>query len=195
MEPAVVAAPAGAVLKAAVAGLVGLGALHSRAGATELVTNEPSPLRSTVGVAVSTAAVSLSGTQTQPSSWNVTGSLPPGLSINDRATLGTFAAPVLVLTGTPTAAGTFQLGISGSDAGYTSPSLPYTITVVAAGTPAKRTTNSPNVRTCSRLTMLSASTNPNSCRAHTVDAGNSLMERRSDTAKDSTCEFLNYLDI
>ena len=85
-EPAVVAAPAGAVLKAAVAGLVGLGALHSRAGATELVTNEPSPLRATVGVAISTAAFSLSGTQTQPSSWNVTGSLPPGLSINDRAT-------------------------------------------------------------------------------------------------------------
>lgn len=135
-EPVVVAAPAGAMLKSAVAGLVGLGALHSRAGATELVTNEPSPLRATVGVAVPKAAFILAGTQTQPSIWNVTGSLPPGLLINDRATLGTFAAPVLVLTGTPTAAGTFQLGISGSGAGYTSPSLPYTLTVVAAGTPA-----------------------------------------------------------
>jgi hypothetical protein len=39
--------------------------------------------------------------------------------------------------------------------------------------------------------MLSASTNPNSCRAHTVDAGNSLMERRSDTAKDSTRYCMN----
>ncbi len=135
-ETAAVVAPVGAVLKAAVAGLVGLGALHSRAGATELVTNEPSPLRATVGVAIPTVAFGLSGTQTQPSIWNVTGSLPPGLSINGRASLGTFAAPVLALTGTPTAAGTFQIGISGSDAGYTSPSIPYTITVVAAGTPA-----------------------------------------------------------
>jgi hypothetical protein len=40
-----------------------------------------------------------------------------------------------------------------------------------------------------------ASIKPNSRRAHTVEVGNSLIERRSDTAKDSTREFLNYLDI
>ena len=135
-EPATLAAPVGAVLKSGAASLVALSALHSRAGATELVTNEPSPLRATVGVAIPTVAIGLSGTQTLPSTWIVTGSLPPGLLMNGRSTVGPFNETVLALTGTPTAAGSFELGISGSDKGYTSPSLPYKITVVAAGTPA-----------------------------------------------------------
>ncbi len=60
------------------------------------------------------------------------------------------------------------------------------IVATAGDVPAKRTTNSPKVRTCSRLTVLSADTKPSSFSTHDVDAGNSVMEICSDTAQDST---------
>ncbi|MBC7365523.1 MAG: immunoglobulin domain-containing protein [Undibacterium sp.] len=129
-ENTVLRSPASAVLKSSVAGLVALGALHSRAGATELVTNVASPLRATVGAPVATVAFGLSGTQTNPSAWSVSGALAPGLTLNGRAATGSFSGN-LVLAGTPTAAGTFQLNISGSDAGFTS--APYPFTVIVTG--------------------------------------------------------------
>ena len=56
-ENSALTAPVGAVLKSAMAGLAALGGLHSRAGATELVTNVTGPLNATVGTAIPTVAV------------------------------------------------------------------------------------------------------------------------------------------
>ena len=128
-ENTVLSAPVGAVLKSAVAGLVALGALHSRAGATELVTNVPGPLRATVGTAIPTVAFGLSGTQTSPSTWNVNGTLAPGLRLNGGTSLGNIAGGTLVLAGTPTAAGTYALSMSGSDAGFESPDFSFVVIV------------------------------------------------------------------
>ena len=63
--------------------------------------------------------------------------------------------------------------------------------VAEEGTPAKRTTNSPNERTWSRLTVLSAVTSPSSFRTQAVDAGRSWMAICSGTAKDSTRYCMN----
>ena len=132
-ENTVLRSPAGAVLKSSVAGLITLGALHSRAGATQLVTSVGSPLRATVGTAIPTVALGLSGTQTSPSTWSVSGVLAPGLKLSGQSTLGTFGGSTLSLTGTPTTAGTFTLSISGSDAGFVSPDFSYTV-IVSGGT-------------------------------------------------------------
>lgn len=128
-ENTLLRSPASAVLKSSVAGLVALGALHSRAGATELVTNVGSPLRATVGTAITTVAFGLSGTQTSPSTWSVSGLLAPGLRMNGQPSLGSFSGSTIALTGTPTTAGTYTLSISGADAGFVSPEFSYTVIV------------------------------------------------------------------
>jgi hypothetical protein len=122
----------GAVLRS-VATVAALGALHSRAGATTLTSNVASPLQATVGTPITTVAFGLQGTQTNPSSWQINGSLPPGLNINDRTSLGLFITPNPVLSGTPTKAGSYTLTLSGSDQGFVSPSFDYTINVASAG--------------------------------------------------------------
>jgi hypothetical protein len=130
-EEMVLSTRIGSLLKATVSAIA-LGGLHSRAGATELVSNENSPLSATVGTAIPTVAFALTGTDTQASTWQVSGALPPGLTLNGRAGVGLFNGS-LVLSGTPTAAGSFQINISGSDAGFTSPSFPYVINVSGGG--------------------------------------------------------------
>jgi hypothetical protein len=134
-EEMVISSRIGSLLKAAVSAIA-LGGLHSRAGATTLVTNESSPLMATVGTAIPTVAFGLSGTDTPASTWSVSGSLPPGVTLNGRTALGQFSGGTLVLSGTPTAAGTFQINISGSDQGFVSPSFPYTIIVTGGSTAA-----------------------------------------------------------
>lgn len=133
-ENSALTAPVGAVLKSTIAGLAALGGLHSRAGATELVSNVSGPLNATVGTAIPTVAFGLAGTQTNPSSWVVGGTLAPGLRINGSTSTGNFSGQVLSLTGTPTAAGTYSLSISGSDAGFTSPDFEYTVIVTGGVT-------------------------------------------------------------
>jgi hypothetical protein len=76
----------------------------------------------------------LAGTQTNPSSWVVNGTLAPGLRLNGGTSTGNFSGQVLSLTGTPTTAGTYSLSISGSDAGFTSPDFDYTVIVTGGVT-------------------------------------------------------------
>jgi len=127
-----ISSPVGAVLRS-VATVAALGALHSRAGATTLTSNIDSPLQATVGKSIGSVAFGLEGTQTNPSSWQINGSLPPGLNINGRTSLGLFITSNPVLSGTPTSPGSFTLTLSGSDQGFVSPSFDYTINVTAAG--------------------------------------------------------------
>ena len=76
-------APLGAMLRAATFGATSLGTVHALAGATVLVTNQPSPLSTTVGAPLSGVAFGINGPGVgQPGSWVVGGSIPPGLNFS-----------------------------------------------------------------------------------------------------------------
>lgn len=143
----VASSPVGAVLRSA-ATVAALGALHSRAGATELAASSPSPLQAKVGSPIPTVAFGLIGTQTPASSWDIGGNLPPGLDINGRTSLGAFNTSTPQLSGTPTAPGTYELTLSGSDQGFVSPMFSYVIVVAAgAGSTAPAFTQQPQSQT------------------------------------------------
>ncbi|HWA07856.1 MAG TPA: immunoglobulin domain-containing protein [Opitutaceae bacterium] len=145
-EELVASSPLGAVLRSVVT-VAALGALHSRAGATELVTNQPSPLQATVGTPIQTVAFGLIGTDTPPSSWQINGTLPPGLNIDGRTSLGLFITGNPQLGGTPTTAGTYEIDLSGSDQGFQSPTFSYVIVVKAGTVAAPAFTTQPQSQT------------------------------------------------
>ncbi len=147
VERLVISSPVGTVLRSA-ATVAALGALHSRAGATELVTNVDSPLKATVGTPIPSVAFGLTGTQTSPVQWQIGGTLPPGLDINGRTNLGSFVTGNPVLSGTPTKAGSYTLDLVGEDGGFVSPSFTYTIDVSAgSGVTAPAFTTQPQSQT------------------------------------------------
>ena len=149
VERLVISSPVGTVLRSA-ATVAALGALHSRAGATELVTNVDSPLKATVGTPIPTVAFGLAGTQSSPVQWQIGGTLPPGLDINGRTNLGSFVTGTPVLSGTPTKAGSYTLALVGEDGGFISPSFTYTIDVSAgSGATAPAFTTQPQSQTVS----------------------------------------------
>jgi hypothetical protein len=147
----VAASPLGAVLRSAFMGVASLGAMHSLAGATTMVTNNnnqyKSPLSVTVGTAVPVIVFGTDGTQTQPLSWRIGGSIPGGLSFSGRTTPGlvnvSSFAP-LQLAGTPTTAGSFNVTLQayeGSNGSLTSsPIYVYVINVAGPSTPPTITT-------------------------------------------------------
>ena len=97
-------------MRSAITAAASLGALHSLAGATQLTASKVSPLQATVGVAIPTVAMTVTGAQTAPGSFRVTGPIPPGLSISGLTGAGgTVNTATLAMTGTPTAAGTFPI--------------------------------------------------------------------------------------
>eukprot|EP01031_Cornospumella_fuschlensis_P005314 gene5314-6621_t len=106
----VIASPLGAVLKAGVASLGALGAFHSMAGATQLVSSTPSPATASVGVPITPIALTVSGTLASPASFTIGGSVPPGLLVRSSGatsggvTNGVIEGSAVVLSGTPTAA-------------------------------------------------------------------------------------------
>ena len=104
------ASPLGAVLRSAITATASLGALHSLAGATQLTASKVSPLQATVGVAIPTVAMTVTGAQTVPGSFRVTGPIPPGLSISGLTGVGgSVNTATLAMIGTPTTAGTFAM--------------------------------------------------------------------------------------
>ncbi len=127
------AAPAGALLKSSVAALVSLGALHSRAGATQLASTSMSPFNATVGTSA-TIGFSITGTLSAPESWNVSGSVPPGLTFNGGVTTGTIFADSLILSGTPTTAGSFSIVLRANNdsPAASTPNFTYTVNVTGA---------------------------------------------------------------
>ena len=114
----VLAAPATAVLKSAVATLGALGALHSMAGATAYSSSIPEPAALAAGTNA-TIVFSITGSPAQPGSWTVGGSVPPGMVFRALGgggagvTSGIINTSIIQLSGTPTTAGSFQLSIIG----------------------------------------------------------------------------------
>lgn len=133
----VAASPVGTLLKSAAATLGALGAVHSLAGATALVSSSASPLAATVGVPITPVAFTVTDT-INIAAWNIGGSFPPGITIAaregpvalagpgrlDATTPGTTVDPndpyatgggdgvvttTPYLTGTPTQAGTYAI--------------------------------------------------------------------------------------
>lgn len=127
-------APFGAMIRAATVSAASLGALHSLAGATVLVTNQPSPLSATVGKAVSAIAFGINGPGVgQPGSWVVGGVVPPGLNFSGLTAPGTVNIANLVLSGTPTVSGNYSVTLRGWEdknaKGNGSPTYTYLINV------------------------------------------------------------------
>ena len=104
------ASPAGALLRSAVT-VAALGGYHTLAGATQLSANPASPATATVGQPFS-MVFALVGSPTSAASYEIRGTLPPGLSVpglsgdllNDSSG---------VITGTPTVAGSYALSVRG----------------------------------------------------------------------------------
>ena len=124
------------LLRSAVATLGSLGAVHTLAGATRFVLTSPSVLGS-VGTPISPLAYSVTGAAVPASSYRITGALPPGLSIAGLGANGVVNTSTGIITGTPTAAGTFVISILA----YENPSGagdyfgPATVTFVISGPP------------------------------------------------------------
>ncbi len=153
--------PAGAVLKAALAAVASLGAMHSLAGATNLVSTQPSPANVNT-----TTRVQIGFTVTDTiniASWKIGGNIPPGLTLFARegggvslegpgildastpgmddgygGTSGGNPSTTPILTGTPTTAGTYVITLQAWEfsrtAGLASNTFNYTINVAGAAT-------------------------------------------------------------
>ena len=121
----------GALLRGAFAATA-MGGYHALAGATQLQTTPTSPVSGTVGQPF-TVVFAVTGAPAPAASYEIRGALPPGLSIpgltGDRLN-GNAGS----LSGTPTAAGTYQLnlrawaGINKSGQGG-NPTFPLTIVI------------------------------------------------------------------
>lgn len=106
------ALPSGAVLKSAFAGATALGVVDTLAGATTFTVNPPSPINGRVGESLS-IAFAYSGTPTPPASYQILGTLPPGVSVPGIMPNGVLNDDLGTITGIPTAAGTYDITIQG----------------------------------------------------------------------------------
>ncbi|MBI5688898.1 MAG: immunoglobulin domain-containing protein [Verrucomicrobia bacterium] len=112
-----------------------LGSVHTLAGATTLTTSVSSPASATVGVS-SQIAFAITGSKSPAASWTVSGSVPPGMTFSGGATSGTINVSTLILSGTPTTAGSYTFSLRGWEKINAGPagSITYSYTVnVAAG--------------------------------------------------------------
>lgn len=129
--------PIAALIRAATVSAASLGALHTLAGATTLVTNTPSPLAVTAGRPIAAVAFGINGPGVgQPGSWVVGGTIPPGLNFSGLTAPATINIANLVLSGTPTTAGTYAVTLRGWEdknaRGNGSPVYNYLINVAPA---------------------------------------------------------------
>jgi hypothetical protein len=99
----------GVVIKCTIASVLSLGAVDTLVGATQLTANPTSPASASVGQAFQ-AALSITGAPLVPGSYEVTGQLPPGVTVTGMS--GDLVnASSLTLSGTPTTAGSYTLNI------------------------------------------------------------------------------------
>jgi hypothetical protein len=105
---------AGEILRAAV-GLSSLGAVHSLAGATAWVQSPAGTVRGTVGTAVD-VVFTYTGTPSPPAVFQVSGTLPPGLSYVPAPIGGNIRSETPRITGIPTQAGNFSISVQGFNA-------------------------------------------------------------------------------
>ena len=154
VEEMITASSVGAVLKSVALATASLGAIDSLAGATtaQLVTsnNSPSGISVTVGTAGVAVAISLTGTNTATQSWTITGPIAPGLSFSGLTSAGTTNTSILLLSGTPTTAGIYEVtltawqNLNGSGNAH---SYFYTVTVTAGATSPPTITSQPQSQT------------------------------------------------
>ena len=140
--------PVAALIRAATVSAASLGAMHTLAGATTLVTNTPSPLAATAGRPIAAVAFGINGPGVgQPGSWVVGGSIPPGLNFSGLTAPATINIANLVLSGTPTTAGTYAVTLRGWEdknaRGNGSPTYTYLVNVA----PSAATTVAPTFTT------------------------------------------------
>lgn len=118
-EEFVAASPLGAVLRSAAAGVAALGAVHSLAGATQVVATQGTTLtnsvNTTVGTPITPVVFVTNGSPTIALSYVITG-LPPGLTVpglNPATGILNITNPTGsgVITGTPTIAGSYPVTI------------------------------------------------------------------------------------
>ena len=129
-------ATAGTVLKGVLASAAAMGTVHTVAGATELSAGTTgNPITGTVGKSF-TGGFAVTGAPAVAGSYRITGSLPAGLAVTDIDGQ-TVNGSVVTITGTPTEAGTFPLGVKAwKGANRTqqggAPTFTYTIVIEAA---------------------------------------------------------------
>lgn len=126
-----------ALLKSAFVASTSLGAVHSLAGATALSSSQASPVSVAAGANVS-IGFAITGTLSEPESWLVGGSVPPGLTFTGGVTSGTINAAQLLLSGAPTTAGSYTMNLRATDAGtgLSTPTYNFTIDVTGAASSA-----------------------------------------------------------
>lgn len=137
----VLSSTASTVLKGVLAGATALGAVQAVAGATTLnpaAGTSTNPAQATVGVPF-TGGFAVIGAPKTAGSYEIKGTLPPGLTVAGLSG-DTVNASVVTITGTPTLAGEYPLSVRAwnsankkGDGGK--PTFTYTISV-AGGTPA-----------------------------------------------------------
>lgn len=133
-ETLVLRSPLGQMLKGAFT-VAGLGAMHSRAGATTFVRNPASnPLPGNVGAPLS-MTFTYTGTPSAPQYFRVTGSLPPGLRFTPALTNGNVVSRNPVISGTPTAAGEYTIFVQGVGTGGSGPLEPIRFTITDGSPP------------------------------------------------------------
>jgi len=172
LDEMMVASPVGTILKSATAAAAALGALNSLAGATTFTPSTASPLSATVGQAIAGVAFNITGTQSPAGSWQLTSSMPAGLSLTDPAGqaasltgAGVINVGIPVISGTPTAAGTFNITLVAWEFANATgiQSLTYTFTVVvSASSSAPSFTTSPQgavVNVGQSMSLTAAATN------------------------------------
>ncbi len=99
-----------ALLKAALATVGSLGAVHSMAGATQFVVSSRNVL-ATVGTAITPVAFTVTGAAVPAGSFRVSGALPPGITVAGANASGLLNGSNGIISGTPTAAGTYNISI------------------------------------------------------------------------------------
>jgi hypothetical protein len=116
-EEFVAASPIGNILRAAVATLASAGAMHSLAGATQFIQSPNNPVRGTVGQQLS-VGFTITGSPVPPIAFTINDPLPPGLHTVPAANGDRVDSSQVVITGVPTQAGTFTVGVTGTDGVY-----------------------------------------------------------------------------
>jgi len=133
-ENLVIKSPLGQLLRG-VFTVAGLGAMHSRAGATTFVRNPAAnPLPGNVGAPLQ-MSFTYTGTPSAPQYFIVTGSLPPGLRFTPALSGGNVIARTPVISGAPTAAGEYTIFVQGVGSGGRGPQEPIRFSIVDSSPP------------------------------------------------------------